>query len=250
MSKYFNAYYETVTGIFQDVLKEETAIGKAAFIIAQKIMEDKLVHVIGPGGHSNMGAHEMFWRAGGLVPINAVLDAGTALIHGAKRSNIIERLPGYAKAIFDSYRIEDGVLIIVNAYGINSQSIDCALLAKERGIPSIGITSRSFCDNVPADHPARHPSGKNLFESVDVFINCHLPYGDATTSIDGVDQKVAPTSTMANCFTINLLLIKTVEMLKENGFDPPLWKSANLPGGDESNKKYETKYGGRIKHLL
>ena len=250
MSKYREQYFNKTIEIFNRVMEEGAAIEKAAGLMAQAIIEDKLINVIGTGGHSNMGAQEMLWRAGGLVPINAILDGGTALINGAKRSNVVERLHGYAKAVFDAYRIEDGVVIIVNAYGINPFTIDSANEAKKRGIPTIGVTSTSFAKNVPKGHPARHSSGKSLHEVVDVFVNCHLPYGDAAVKFEDLDQKVAPTATLANTFTVNLLVVETVKILLENNFDPPMWKSANVPGGDESNKKYENLFGGRIKHLL
>jgi uncharacterized phosphosugar-binding protein len=77
-----------------------------------------------------------------------------------------------------------------------------------------------------------------------------MPYGDAIVEFDGMEQKVGPSSTLANCFTVNLLVIETVKKLKENNFNPPLWSSANVPGGDQLNKKYEEKYKLRIKHLF
>lgn len=237
--------------MYDQVLETESeSLNKAAELMCKAVIDDKLIHVFGPGGHSNIGAYEMFWRAGGLVPVNAILDAGTAVIHGAKRSNKIERLPGYSQAVFDIYDIHDGVIIIVNAYGINSMTIDAALEAKKRGVPSIGVTATGFAEKVPKDHPARHPSGKNLHEIVDVFVDNHMPYGDAVVEFEGMEQKVAPTSTLANCFAVNLLLIETVRLLRENNVDPPLWTSANLPGGDEKNKKFEDKYKYRIKHLF
>lgn len=197
-----------------------------------------------------MGVEELFWRAGGLAMFNAILDAGTNLIHGAKRSNIVERTPGYAKSVLDAYRVAEGeVIIIINAYGINSMTIDTALEAKKRGLKTIGVSSTSFAQAVPLGHPARHPSGKNLYELVDVFINNHLPYGDAVVEFEGYPQKVAPTSTIANCFTLNLLVATTVEKLLAEGIQPPVWVSANLPGGDEANKALDEKYRPRIPHL-
>ncbi|MBA7582383.1 hypothetical protein ES708_24311 [subsurface metagenome] len=50
-------------------------IKKAAKVVAESIAREEPVHVIGPGGHSNMAAEEVLWRAGGLAPINAILDA-------------------------------------------------------------------------------------------------------------------------------------------------------------------------------
>jgi uncharacterized phosphosugar-binding protein len=237
-------------GLFEQIEREEQqAIDRAADLMAEAIKRDQLIHVIGPGGHSNIGAYEMFYRAGGLVPINAILDPGTLLSMGARRSTIIERTPGYGQAVLEAFEVNDGVLTIVNAYGINAMCIDVALEARRRGIPTIGVTSRAFAEKVPPDHPARHPSKKNLFEVVDVHIDCHMPFGDAVVSIEGLQQKVAPVSTLVNCFTLNLLVIRTVEKLLEKGITPPIWTSANIPGGDQANKEYIKRYKGRIRLL-
>jgi len=239
-----------VVGLLQKIEKEEQgAIDRAADVMAQAIKEDKLIHVIGPGGHSNMGAYELFYRAGGLVPVNAILDPGTLISMGALRSTIIERTPGYGIAVLDAFYVDEGVLIVVNAYGINAMCIDVALEARRRGVATIGVTSKAFAEKVPPDHPARHPSKKNLFEVVDIYVDCHMPYGDAVVSIGELQQKVGPVSTLVNCFTLNLLVVKTVEKLVAQGITPPVWISANIPGGDEANRKYIENYRGRIRLL-
>ena len=245
-------YRNTLVEIMDKIVGEIGTIQKASRVVAESIAKEEPVHVIGPGGHSNMAAEEVLWRAGGLAPINAILDPGTNLIHGAKRSNVIERTPGYAVKVLDAYRVgrkPGEVIIIVNAYGVNAMCIDAVLEAKKRKMITIGITSRSFADALPKDHASRHPSGKNLYQEVDHFLNCHLPYGDAVVGIKGCIQKTGPTSTFCNVFTINLLVIETVKRLIEMGVQPPLWMSANLPGGDEANRSLEEKYIPRIKHL-
>lgn len=252
MDKEILQYYSTINETFNKIMNGNDQLGAAAEVIAKSIADGKVIHVIGPGGHSNMAAEEVLWRAGGLAPINAILDGGTNLIHGAKRSNIIERMEGYAIKVFDSYRIgltPGEVIVIVNAYGINAMTIDCVLEAKRRGMTTIGISSTGFADNV-GKHPARHSTEKNLYQEVDYFINTYMPYGDAVVDIDNVAQKTGPTSTLCNTFTINILMIEVVKKLSEMGVEPPLWMSANLPGGDEKNKKLEEEFFPRVKHLM
>lgn len=252
MSQEIRQYKETIFDILNKIQAEKESIKKAAELMADAIMRDELIHIIGTGGHSGMAAEELLWRAGGLAPINPILDAGINLVHGAKRSNIIERLEGYAKAVFDSYNIglkPGEVIIIANAYGINSMTIDAALEAKKREMKVIAVTGKAFGDKVPEGATARHSSNKNLYELADVWVNCHLPYGDAVVEIEGFDQKVGPTSTFCNAFTVNCLVIETVKILVERGVQPPVWTSANVPGGDEANKKWEEQYGNRVKHL-
>jgi uncharacterized phosphosugar-binding protein len=249
MTDYARFYTETVTTLFRQIEGESAAIQKAAGIMRDVVIQDKLIHVIGTGGHANIGTCEFFWRTGGLVPINGILDPGTLLSMGALRSNRVERTPGYAATVLDAFDVHDGALIIINAYGMNAMTIDAAVEGKRRGIPTIGITSRSFADTVPPSHPARHPSGQSLYSLVDVFVDCHLPYGDAVVEFEGIAQKVGAVSTLVLSFAINLLVIETARLLKERGVEPPLWASANLPGGDERNREHVRRYKGRIRLL-
>jgi uncharacterized phosphosugar-binding protein len=252
MNREFETYTKAVSTIAGEIAAQEKTIMEAARVMAQAIARDDIIHVIGPGGHSNMAAEEVLWRSGGLVPMNAILDAGTNLIHGAKRSNYVERTPGYAARVLDAYRVgrkPGEVIIIVNAYGINAMCIDTALEAARRKMVRIAVTSREFADRLPPDHPSRHPSGKNLYRETEHFIDCHLPYGDAVVEIAGCAQKTGPTATICNVIAMNLLVIETVKQLLALGVDPPLWMSANLPGGDEANRAFEEKYIPRIKHL-
>jgi uncharacterized phosphosugar-binding protein len=251
MKENYRKLYETVDGAIKKILEtEEGSIDRAAELVSASIQRDQLVHIIGTGGHSQMGAMEMFWRAGCLAPINPLLDPSLLPSMGAKHSNWMERTEGLASSILSAYEVAAGeTIIIVNAYGINPVTIDTALDCRKRGLNTIGVTSTSFAENVPAGVASRHSSGKNLHEIVDVFINCYMPLGDASVRIEGCDQAVAPVSTILNSFCLHLLVIATVEKLVEAGIEPPLWMSANLPAGDETNKRWHAKYNPRVKHL-
>lgn len=253
MSKEINFFKESLYKIFGEIEQEADKIKEAASVIADAVENARMVHVIGPGGHSNIGVEEILWRAGGLAFWNAILDPGTNLIHGAKRSNVIERTPGYAIGVLDAYRVgrEKGeVIVIINAYGINSMTIDTVLECKKRGVKTIAVTSDSFAKIVPDGQKSRHPSNKNLYEEADIYINNHLPIGDSIMTVDGYDDKVGSTSTFCNCFVMNCIVVETVKEFVRRGIKPPVFMSANMPGGDEHNKVMEDKYGPIIKHLL
>lgn len=226
------AYHSTITGILSRIVSEETEqISAAATVLADCVEQGKLIHVFGTGGHSYMAGEEMFYRAGGLQPLNAILDSGVSLANGARRSTIVERTPGYAKAVLDTYGVAEGeAIILVNVNGINSLTIESAIEAKKRGLKVIGVTSKEFSLNVPPNTPSRHPSNKNLFEVSDIVIDVHIPPGDALLTLPGVKPKVAAGSTVAIAFVLNALTAKTVSLLAERGIEPPLWVSANLPG--------------------
>lgn len=246
-----DAYLADVMALMTRIQTEERGpLDAAARLLADHIVEDRLVHVFGPGGHSNLATQEVFFRAGGLMHINAILDEGTLLSNGALRSMAIERTPGYGRVVIENQGLKEGdVLILVNAYGINAALIDAALVAQERGVKTIGISSRQHAEGTAADHPARHPSKRNLHDLVDVAIDSKVHIGDALVEIPGMTERVAAVSTFANATALNLLVIRTVLHIRETGMEPPTWRSGNAPGGDEANQKFLGNFRGRVRAL-
>ena len=245
------AYLTRVTDLMHTILENEhVAIARAAKHVVDVILRDRPIHVFGTGGHSVMGAEELFYRAGGLVAVNAILDEGVGLMHGAVRSTFIERTPGYADAVLAIQDLQSGdVLIVVNAYGINACTIDAARYARARNVTVIAVTSVAFQRALPQGHPSRHPDGVDLVDVADVVIDSKVPMGDALMEIAGVSQRVGPSSTYTNAIVLNLLVLESVRQLAERGIDPPIWRSANSPGGDEANAAHLERFRGHIGKL-
>jgi uncharacterized phosphosugar-binding protein len=233
------------------ILEEEAApLQQAALRIADQVAADRLIHVYGPGGHSNLAAQEVFFRAGGLMHVSAILDEGTLLSNGALRSMAIERTPGYGKVVIADRRLgPDDLLILVNAYGINAALIDAALEARRRGVFLIGVSSRAHASGTSPDHPARHPTRQNLHDIVDIAIDTKVMIGDAVVTVPGMSQPIAAISTFANAFALNCLVIRTVARLVERGIEPPVWRSGNAPGGDEANARFIARFHDRVRAL-
>lgn len=249
--KYGFEYYEKVKSYLDSIIETETdAIMKAAEMFADHIREDKIVYVYGPGGHSNLGSQELFFRAGGLMHISAILDEGTLLSGGALRSMAIERTPGYGKIVIRDYGLTTGdLLLIVNAYGINAATIDAALEAKQLGIKTIGVSSKTHALLTPEEHPARHPSKANLHDVVDLAIDSKVDVGDAVITIEDLEQKVGAISTFVNAFILNSISMEATAKLVEQGIQPPIWKSGNATGGDEWNQQFISRFKNKIKKL-
>lgn len=244
-------YRDIVLRILDSIDQERAAIEKAAKMIADRIAEDGLIYVGHGGAHSGIGLEELFYRAGGLACISPMMDEGVYLTNGAVRTTKVERTPGYGRTVVDLHGIKrDDVVIITTSVGITSMAVDEALECRERGAKVIAITSTSFADNTPAGHASRHPSNKNLHEIADVFVDCHVPFGDAVLELDDLNQKFAATSTIALTFAEYCIIARAVQLLQERGIEPPIWRSANTPGGDTVNSRYIEKYAARIKHLV
>ncbi len=245
------AYLDATQALMRRILEEEQdALGRAAQRMAGQIAHDRLVHIYGPGGHSNLAAQELFYRAGGLMHLAPILDEGTLLSNGALRSTAMERLPGYGRLVIADRALgAEDLLILVNTYGINAALIDAALEARRRGAFLIGLSSHAHADATAPDHPARHPDKLNLHAVVDIAIDTKVPVGDAVIAVPGVAERVAPVSTFANAFALNALAIRTVALLAQQGIEPPLWRSRNAAGGDDANARLLPRFRQRVRGL-
>lgn len=244
-------YYREVLGIIGKIHEQEKEhILAAARAVAEQVRKDRLVYIWGPGGHSNLAAMEIFFRAGGLMHVSAILNQDTMLSNGALKSMQVERLPGYGRIVVNDYGIGKGdLMIVVNAYGINAATIDAALQAKENGASIIGVSSFAHAENCPADHVARHPSGKNLHDIVDYPVDCKVLVGDATIELPGFAQKIGALSTYANAYVLNCIVVEAVNMLVNEGINPPVWRSGNAPGGDEWNNRFLGRFRDSVRCL-
>ncbi len=94
----------------------------------------------------------------------------------------------------------------------------------------------------------KHNSGKRLSEIADVVIDNRAPYGDATIALgDGLSAGAISSITAA--YIAQLLTLGTAQRLRDAGEVPPLYVSANVPGGDEHNDALKAQYGERIASL-
>ena len=244
-------YYTVIAESMQRILDEETVnINKAAEAISDSLKDpDQLLHIFGTGGHSIMAAEEIFYRAGGLAQVDPIFFAGVSQINGGMKTQV-ERVPGIARIVMNPHRTQAGeVMIIASQVGVNALTIDAAEESKRKGLIVVGIESRQICEALPADCVSRHPSGKNLHDIADITIDVKIPFGDGAVEIEGADQKTGPISNILIFFALQSVVIRTIEKLVAKGAHPPIWKSANIPGGDEANQAYLERYLPMIKAL-
>ncbi|MEK4760650.1 SIS domain-containing protein [Viridibacillus sp. FSL E2-0187] len=239
-------YIEQIEEIIKRVKATQMdAINEASLLIKEAIKNDRLIHIFGCG-HSQMYAEEVFYRAGGLVAVNAILEPALSLRPEATKSTWFERLDGYAKKILDSEETEKGdVIIIASTSGRNSVPIEMALEAKEKGLKVIALTSNEFTNDVTS----RHASGKKLIDIADVILdNCGVS-GDAVIEVEGFATKFGPTSSVIGFMILQSIIAQTISSLVEEGEEPSVWVSSNLDKGDDINKEHIKKYKSRVKCL-
>lgn len=246
MSRYAAEYLDTVVALLQRVAEDQLpTLDAAAGRIADCMINGGLLHVFGTG-HSQLLAAELFYRAGGLVPVNAILDLPLSVMVNARRSTWLERVPGYAEQLLRDEPVRRGdVVLVISNSGRNAVPIEVALAARERGATVLALTSVQFSRGVSS----RHPSGAKLIDCADVVFDNYGADGDAAVRIPGCPTAVSATSTVVGAAVVQALAAATVAELQRRGHDAPVWQSANGEAGDRANAAHIAEYQGRIKRL-
>jgi uncharacterized phosphosugar-binding protein len=227
-------------------LAADGGLDEAISLLTDAIQAGAVIQAFGTG-HSEAFAMEIAGRAGGLIPTTKIALRDLVLRGGYELDTLggssMERNPNVAEDLWAASTINPGdVFIIASNSGVNGSIVGMALLAKQHGHPVIAVTS---LEHTMAVQP-KHPSGQRLRDVADVVIDNLAPYGDATLALEG-GVPVGSVSSITSAFIAQLLTIGVAERIAATGAVPPLYLSANIPGGDEHNSGLEAKYEGRIR---
>jgi uncharacterized phosphosugar-binding protein len=221
-------------------------VQQAAELVVASLRAGGVVQAFGTG-HSEALAMELAGRAGGLVPTNRISLRDVVIFGGESPDmlgdGLLERDPSIAQRLYDLAGVSAAdVFVIGSNSGVNGAIVEFARLVKERGHRLIAITS--FAQT--ADVDSRHPSGAKLIDHADVALDNGAPYGDAVLSLPGGGTACAVSSITA-ALLAQLVVAEVVRRLLDAGEAPPVYVSANVPGGYEHNSILEARYAGRIR---
>ena len=213
-------------------------IGKAAQLLLSCLHQDGLVYTAG-AGHSLAAVAETFYRAGGLACVYPLYHPDLLPLHGARASTGAERRGGLAAEVLSAAAPGPAdVLVVFSNSGANPYPVELATAARVAGAPVIAVTSRACV----AAAPPRAAS--TLPEQADVVLDTGVPPGDASFPREA--PRTAALSTVLNAFLWNAVLAK---LLTIADVEVPLWRSANVAGGDEANAALLARYLPRVPAL-
>ena len=239
---YLSKIYEMLNRIEQQEQEPMEAAAEAAY---HSIKDGGLLHVFSTG-HSHMIVEEMFYRSGGLVPINPILSDELMLHTGAITSTQMERKSGKAAEVLGKASLQKGDTIIISSNtGINTVPVEAALYAKQKGLTVVCVTSKTISEQLKP----RSAIGKHLCDVSDIVIDNHAPFGDGVFTVPGTNQVTGGASTFGSLFIAQRIVLKIENLYLKNGEIPPILRSANIPGGDEFNAKAVALYRTRIPAL-
>jgi len=249
--KAYMEYLNILIGLVEKVRDtQHEKFDEATEIIAKAIIDKRMVHFWGPGGHSSVFAEDVMYREGELACINPIIDPNISLGHGAlKEINYFERVEGMGRAIIRFNRIKSGdVVVIGSAYGVNPVCIQGAMECKKLGAVVISITSPAFSDALD-NGDTRHSTGKGLYEISDIYLNSYSPSDDLTLKMEGLNQKFGPIGTIMQLITLKALTTTVIQKLVEKGIEVPIWKNALEKGNNKFNDRYMNELWCRVKSM-
>jgi uncharacterized phosphosugar-binding protein len=225
---------------------QQAALARAADLVVAALHGGGVLQTFGTG-HSEALTMELAGRAGGLVPTSRIALRDLVLYGDAPRevlaSGTLERDPQVARRLYELADPDPrDIFVVASNSGINGSVVELALLVTGRGHPLVAITSSRHSARVPS----RHPSGRRLGEIADVVLDNGAPYGDALLPLAG-GGAVGAVSSITSALLAQMLTVEVVRRMQDAGDVPPVYLSANVPGGDEHNRTLELRYAGRIR---
>lgn len=239
MTEYLERIIELVRHVGEG---QRERVREAAALIVSCLDADGVVQAFG-SGHSEALAMEIAGRAGGLVPTNRIALRDLVLYGDEPQSiledPLLERDPTVAKRLYELAPVsENDIFVLASNSGINGMVVELALHVKQKGHRLIAFTS--------TQHTARstplHPSGKRLAEIADVVLDNGAPFGDVV-----LPNQTGAVSSVTAAVLAQLIVTEVASIIEARGQKPPIYLSANIPGGFEHNLQLEAKYAGRIR---
>ena len=231
--------------------REAASIEQAAQVMADSLRQGGVIHMFG-SGHSHLPVEEAFYRSGGLAPVSPLFDPSLMFHEGVEKCIALEKWDGYAtRFVVPKYDLRPGeVMLVFSASGRNNAPIEVALAAREKGLFTIGVTSRRYS----AAFPSRHPSGQHLADVVDLVLDHDVPPGDNLVTIDVMPElgTTGGASTALAMIMVNAVMAQVIENFARAGEAPPMIRCPNV--GSEKEALAENaitfgRYRARLPHL-
>jgi uncharacterized phosphosugar-binding protein len=229
-----DAYLVEAAAIVRRVRETQLpAIEQAADLCARAIASDGLVHLFGTG-HSRVLVEEMYPRYGSFPGFHPIVELSltnhTQVVgaNGQRQAMFLERVAGFAEVILENFEFgPDDVMCVFSSGGENAVPVEVAAGAKRRGLAVIAVTTSR--DSL-------------LGRTADLVIeNCSVA-GDAVVRIDGLDEPVAPGSTVGGAAVVNALKAAIAERLVALGQPPLVLTSEVFVGPERSRELFDASY--------
>ena len=196
---------------------------------------------------------ELFNRAGGLVLLAGVpvtrrapgpdgrRFGGGPLAEPDAEAERMEDLSLARMAVRQAGVRADDVVMLGSVSGRSPLVVELALAAKRRGAYTVALTARAYAEILPP----LHPSGQLLYQAADMVLDTHTAVGDAELTVEGLPEKLLPSSGISAAVVAWCLIGELVEQLLARGIVPTVLRSINYPDGPERYAEAMARYRER-----
>lgn len=223
-------YFEKLRERIDAIAASPEPIQQAAKLCADTLANGGAIHIFDSG---HMLSSELIHRAGGLAAFSSL--SFNLNVVNPVRTRPDRELPegnslsyGYIAHIFETNQLRPGdVLFVGSVSGKTPNVIELALQAKAHGLKVIGMCSLAYSSRLAAEHP----SGKKLYEVVDLVLDNQAPYGDGMLQVEGLEYPVCPASGIGAATVMWAVVAGIIEDMLAQGLRPTVFPSVNRPDG-------------------
>jgi uncharacterized phosphosugar-binding protein len=225
-------YFENINQLVSEIETTQlSAIHEAAVRMADSIEAGRAVHLFG-SGHSVIPVMDIYPRYGSFIGFHPIMDPRLMWFNvigpgGARELLWLERAEGYVSNVLLSHKLDPrDTLLVFSHGGLNAAPVEMAIAAKEKGLTVVAVTSLA---NHRVSKPT-HSSGKRLGDIADIVIDNCVPFEDAVVAINGQDEKVGATSTVATVCISMSLVAEVAQELRARDVKLSTFVSPNVAG--------------------
>lgn len=238
------AYLEKSQQLFDRVAQQIEPMQRAADLFAATILTGRMVHVFG-SGHSRIMVEEMWPRYGSFPGFHPMVELSLSFHHpvvgsnGQRQAMYLENVAGFAERILRNYDFStlDSALV-VSSSGCNIVPIEIAEGFQQRGIKVVALISKDHSEA----STSKRADGKKLQDFADIVLDTGAPVGDAMVKLDGLEQPVAPGSTVGGCLIVNCIKAEVAKRLIDAGQPPKALAAGNVLGSERAAEVFEAAY--------
>lgn len=219
-------------------------IEQTADLFAKSILADRMVHLFG-SGHSRIMVEEMWPRYGSFPGFHPIVELSLTFHNqvvgpnGQRQAMFLENVSGLAPRILRNFDLSpDDAALVISSSGTNLVPVEMAEEFQRLGVQTVALVS--LAHSVVSD--SKRPDGRKLTDFAYIVLDTGAPAGDAAVSIDGLNEKVAPLSTVGGAMVINAIKAEVAQRLTEAGQPPKVLAAANQVGKERAAELFEAAY--------
>ena len=241
---YTQQYLSASRAIVDRVAAQEAEIRTAADWFAATILRGRMVHVFG-SGHSRILVEELWPRYGSFPGFNPIVELSLTFHHpvvgsnGQRQAMFLENVPGFAARILRNFDVTDeDSALVVSSSGCNAVPVEVAEILRKRGAKVVSIVGSEHLEA----SESRHPRGLKLSDVSDLVLDTGIPKGDAMVRVDGLDEPVAPGSTVGGVLLVNSIKAEVAARLTAAGSPPKVLVAGCIAGAERARTLFEAAY--------